>query len=223
MGVRYLFNTSGDYVAFIQGDNLFNPDGEWLGVVLNGNEVYNTDGLYIGTVSDDDRVVSDRRLGVTRFIPRPMRPPRPLRPLRPLRRLRMFRVPYPYEDVFEHFSGNVTRLVPRRQLRQFDYLIGAEIYAHDGAFLGVISKDRLDQRSISNEFGPFGGQFSNTSIFNEFGSYGGEFSSMSPFNPFSSSPPRIVQNGQNVGYLTVNQFMPQRIDSNELVAWLHLD
>jgi hypothetical protein len=30
----------GDYVAFVQGKNLFSPDSDWLGFLLNGNEVY---------------------------------------------------------------------------------------------------------------------------------------------------------------------------------------
>ena len=45
MSVRYIFNTSGNYVAFISGDNLFNPDCDWIGFIKNGNEVYSSETL----------------------------------------------------------------------------------------------------------------------------------------------------------------------------------
>ena len=49
MSVRYIYNTSGDYIAFISSDNLFNPDCDWIGFIKNGNEVYNPDDLnFIG-------------------------------------------------------------------------------------------------------------------------------------------------------------------------------
>ena len=102
--MKYIFNTSGDYVGFVQNDHLFTPDGDWLGFILNGNEIYSAEDLsFVGYVSSDDRIVR-RRGGYEPFKPRPLRPLRPLRPfrpMRPLRRLRMLPLPYPWEDVFE--------------------------------------------------------------------------------------------------------------------------
>ena len=101
MAVRYIFNTSGDYVAFVQNENLFAPNTEWIGFIKNGNEVYYPDGQFLGYILSDDRIVRKKyELPKLRQL-RPLTPLRPLRPLTPLRRLRMPRLPYPYEDVFE--------------------------------------------------------------------------------------------------------------------------
>jgi len=43
---------------------------------------------------------------------------------------------------------------------------------------------------------------------------------MSPFNPYSTTPPRIVMNDQVVAYLTKNPYVTNRIDPEELTAWL---
>ena len=99
--MRYIFNTSGDYVAFIVGGYLFSPQCEWTGFIQNGNEVYNSNGEFIGYVSADDRIVFNRLEARRARLLRPMRPMRPLRPLRPLRRLRMPRLPHPWVDIFD--------------------------------------------------------------------------------------------------------------------------
>ena len=95
MTVRYLFRTSGEYVAFVQDDNVFTPDCDWIGFIQNGNEVYHDGGAFMGYLLDDDRVARNRQ--EARRMPRM----RPMRPMRPMRRLRMLRLPYPYQDVFE--------------------------------------------------------------------------------------------------------------------------
>ncbi len=100
--MRYIFNTSGNYVAFIQGSNLFSPNGNWIGFVFNGNEVYSAvDSSFIGYISSDDRIVKNRTEPAGLKPLRPLRPLRPLLPLRPLRRLQMYRLNYPWVDVFE--------------------------------------------------------------------------------------------------------------------------
>ena len=101
MTIRYIYNTSGEYVAFIHGENLFSPECEWLGYIKKGNEVYNTQGNFLGYVNNDDRIVRNKS-EFKRFkeFPR-FRPMRPMRPARPMRRMRMPRLPYPYEDIFE--------------------------------------------------------------------------------------------------------------------------
>ena len=56
MSVRYIYNTSGDYVAFIKNDNLFSPNSEWLGAIRKGNLVYSKRGKFIGYLLKDDRI-----------------------------------------------------------------------------------------------------------------------------------------------------------------------
>lgn len=106
MAHRYIFNTSGDYVAFIQDDNLFDVDANWIGFLQNGNEVYKSNGEFLGYVLSDDRIVRNRTEPPRPRLMRPLQPLRPLRPLRPLQRLRMTRLPYPFEDVFD--KGTIT-------------------------------------------------------------------------------------------------------------------
>lgn len=217
--IRYLYKTSGEYAAFILGDNVFTPDAEWIGVVVNGNEIYSPDGLFLGYLLDDDRIVRRRNETKPRRM-RSVRPMRPMRPMRPLRRLRMARLPHPYEDVLEKSAGGKAppafSLAPKMQ-----HLEGASIVAADGTTLGRISRDRYAQDSIANTYGPFGGQYSPTSIFNKYGQYGGQYSQYSPFNPYSTTPPRVIRNNQVLGYLTVNKYIAgNRIDPEELSVWL---
>jgi hypothetical protein len=221
MAVRYLFNTPGEYVAFVENGYIFNPNGEWLGVVTNGNEVYNTNGLYIGLLLDDDRIVADRTWSIPKSIPRLSHPLRPTIPIRPLRRLSMVRVPYPYQDVFEHTKSVVKQLVPTYEFQKFDNLIGSSISAGDGTFLGEISKNRHDQNSISNVYGPFGSPYSDTSIFNDYCPYGGKYGIMSPFNPYNVNPPKVLRKENLIGHLTVNEYILDKIDANHFLAWLN--
>ncbi|MEX0944133.1 MAG: 4-fold beta flower protein [Balneolaceae bacterium] len=219
MRVRYIYNTSGEYVAFITNGYLFDPDCNWLGVIANGNEVYDKNGSFVGILTDDDRIIADNSLRSFKRVTRPARPTRPMRPLRPLRRLRMPRLPIPYKDLFEH--GHADFSSQRKDLSQLNNLMGAEIIASDNTFLGVISNNRLDQNSISNSYGPHGGKYSQYSIFNQYGPYGGKYSQNSPFNQYSSTPPKIVKNGNLLGYLTANKYLHNRIDVNDFMAWLH--
>jgi hypothetical protein len=97
----------------------------------------------------------------------------------------------------------------------FDELEGTELVAHDGQSLGIITRNRFDPRSISNQYGQHGSQYSHLSILNQFGQYGSEYSHLSPFNMFTSTPPSILRNGQFLGFLTANQFCNPRIDVEE--------
>jgi hypothetical protein len=133
----------------------------------------------------------------------------------------MFKVPYPYRDIFESTNGVIKKLVSPYEYQQFDNLIGTSIFANDGTFLGEISKNQFEQTSISNVYGPFGSPYSQTSIFNEYCPYGGQYSLMSPFNPYTTTPPKIVRAETVVGYLTVNEFVLDKIDTNQFVAWLN--
>lgn len=91
--------------------------------------------------------------------------------------------------------------------------------AEDGAFLGKLNPNGYDQDSIFNEYGSYGSEYSPTSIFNEYGIYGGEYSNLSPFNEYTSSPPKIIANGQFLAYLTVNEYLSPRIDPRQIKQW----
>jgi hypothetical protein len=219
MSTRYLFNTAGEYVAFLQGNNVFTPDADWIGFIRNGNQFYSSDGQFKGYVLEDDRVARSKVELTRPRVPRPPRPPRPLRPLRPLRRLRKSKLPYPYEDVFEHgiVGQEIESLAPAGSL---DELEGSDLYAADNTFLGKVTKNSFDTNSLANEFGTFGNPYSSSSIFNEYATYGNPYSQLSPFNEFSRIPPRFVKNGRVLAYLTTNQFITPRVDPTAFKTWL---
>lgn len=217
MSVRYIFNTSGEYVAFLSNNYLFSPDAEWIGFVSSGNEVYRPDGSFMGYLMDDDRVVRRRGEPARPRLPRPMRPMGPMRPMRPMRRLRMPRLQHPVEDVFEHGSP---ASMTQSAFGSFDQLEGASLLLKDGTFLGTVTRNVYDQNSIANQFGPYGSRYSPTSIWNEYGQYGGPYGAHSPFNQYSSGPPQLIKAGASFGYLTVNAHLSPRTDPNELLQWL---
>lgn len=220
MAIRYIFNTSGEYVAFVSDRNLFNPDGDWLGFIVNGNEVYQTDGLFVGYLLDDDRIAR-KEDEVTRSRQlAPFMPLRPLRPLQPLRRLRMPSLPHPYVDIFEGVRGKITKLTVGPDLRRFEELEGSRLVAADQIYLGRISRNKYDSDSLSNEYGNYGSKYSALSIFNDYGKYGGPYSQLSPFNPYTSTPPTISKDARVIGPLTANPYLQNRVDINDLVFWL---
>lgn len=106
------------------------------------------------------------------------------------------------------------------QLVDLSTLEGAIIVAEDGQFLGKITANEFDTKSIINSFGKYASEFSSTSIFNEFGTYGGEFSSQSPFNKFTSTPPKIYKGNKLIAYLTVNNLKKPQVNPQALVGWL---
>lgn len=219
MSVRYLFNTKGEYVAFIQNGNVFTPDADWIGFVRNGNEFYRPDGRFAGYVLNDDRVAKKKNEVQRPRLARPPRPVKPLSPLRPLRRLRMPKLPAPYEDLFLAGIEGLPPHAPESNLT-LDHLEGAALYAADNAYLGKISRNRFDSESLANAFSTYGNQFNPNSVFNQFGPYGNPFSQLSPYNEFSRTPPRIDLNGRTVAYLTANRFVSPRVDPTALFAWI---
>ncbi|MBL1196357.1 MAG: hypothetical protein D8M60_18580 [Chloroflexi bacterium] len=203
--------------------NIYNPNSVWLGVIENGNEVYNTGGLYIGTVMSDDRIVRNKSFQFVKRIPIPRRPLlTPFRPIRPFKRLLMPKLFGPYEDVFEGQKLPVRKLVPKSELRDFGYLLGAELIASDETFLGEISLVPMSEKSITNRFNKYGNEYSAISIFNQYGNYGSEYSALSPNNEYATNPPRIEREGEVLGYLSVNTLIPNRVDTNDFLAWLNL-
>lgn len=91
-----------------------------------------------------------------------------------------------------------------------DYLEGAEVVAADGRNLGVITRNVYNTRSIANPFGA-GSPYDPASINNPYGTYGNPYSILSPFNPYTATPPRIVRQGVNLGWLTKNSYLPNAV------------
>lgn len=101
-----------------------------------------------------------------------------------------------------------------------DRAISGNIVADDGFVLGVISANKTDPTSVSNEIGQYGSPVGRFSIFNESGQYGGETGRFSPFNKTCLAPPKIFVDGKLLCYLTVNPAKTPRIDPRMLKSWL---
>jgi hypothetical protein len=52
---RWLYNSDGDPIAFIQGDNVFSSRGDFVGKLFPDKSVWN--GEYIGELFGDDRLI----------------------------------------------------------------------------------------------------------------------------------------------------------------------
>ncbi len=215
MTVRYIFNTNGQYVGFIQNDNLFSPDVEWLGFVRNGADVYSKDGSYMGQLLNDDRIARNTAISPMSVIP-PFPPFAPFRPFAPFPRLRKASLPWGWKDVF---ADGPLGTINQDDLSALQQLLGSELIAGDGIFLGVVSKNRLDPNSLGNSFGNFGNRYSSTSIFNPYSQYGNKFSIYSPFNELSTAPPVFIKHGRELGKLTVNSHISNRIDPEKFFRW----
>jgi hypothetical protein len=217
--VRYLRNTSGDYVGFISAGHLFTPGGQWLGIV-SGHETFDTRGAFIGTLWPDDRLVRNRASGPQRSILRPGRPMRPLRPIPPRRGLFLPRLAPPLEDVFEGLVRGLTELTPAAELERIFAFEGASLIAADGTLLGIVSRDPAREDSLANPGGPFGDPLSERSVFHPGGTYGGAEGALSAFDPEASDPPRLEIAGETVARLSRNPGIAGRVDPNALIAWL---
>lgn len=90
-------------------------------------------------------------------------------------------------------------------------LYGSEVIADDGTFLGKIT-DSWDPDSIFNENGIYGSKTSIYSIWNENSEYGNKFSMYSPFNSHTNTPPKIIKEGEFIGYLSVNKYLTGAIN-----------
>jgi hypothetical protein len=86
--------------------------------------------------------------------------------------------------------------------------------------LGIISANKSDPASISNEIGQYGSPVGRFSIFNESGQYGGESGRFSPFNKTCLVPPKVFVDGKLLCYLTTNPAKTPRIDPRALKTWL---
>ncbi len=115
----------------------------------------------------------------------------------------------------------------------------AIVVAADGTFLGTC-EGTVNSRSISNDFGNYGGQYGMNSMFNQYGRYGGQYSSGSPFNQYSTQVPYLLAysadlyalftsstyrpspaiisaiHNSGASRITVSQYMARAIDPNVL-------
>lgn len=66
--VRWLYNSDGDPVAFISGENVFSPQGNFVGKLYPDQQVWN--GEYVGEIYAEDRLIYNAvRLHGTRSLP----------------------------------------------------------------------------------------------------------------------------------------------------------
>jgi hypothetical protein len=111
---------------------------------------------------------------------------------------------------------------PKNEIEVMQQNAESFIIANDGTYLGSLNKNAYDQKSIFNEYGPYGSEYSPTSIFNQYSQYGSEFSQLSPFNPYTSTPPKIFIHGIFYGYLTVNEYVSgKKVNPKTLKEWAH--
>lgn len=249
MSIRYIFNTSGNYVAFVQANYLFDPNSNWLGFIEDGDDVYSAkDGSYMGTLSADDRLLVNTQVKEYNRL-RPLRPLSPLKPMPPMRRLRMTGLPRGFRDYFEveaprlgtaklfdtlanmMKSGEIPPktaidLLSKIGVQSFseklstNRILDSELRTPSGIFLGNVNRNKFDAASLVNPYGAHGSRFSAESIFNKFSQYGSPYGTESPYNKFSTTPPIFVKNGQSLGYLTINKYLSPRLDPDELITWL---
>jgi hypothetical protein len=75
-------------------------------------------------------------------------------------------------------------------------------------YLGNLSANESDPNSIANPYGA-GSPYSPNSVTNEFGIYGGPYSNRSASNPYATEAPRLYdQQGNYRGKLSTNPYDP---------------
>lgn len=97
------------------------------------------------------------------------------------------------------------------------------LQAQDGQFLGRITKDKFDQESILNKYGPYGSPYSQTSIFNRYSPYGSPYGQFSINNPYSSAPPKLFIDGTFKGHVSKNRFVEKQVPVDTFLYLLKND
>ena len=100
---------------------------------------------------------------------------------------------------------------------------GSYLEAADKQYLGKITEDTYDTESIINQYGPYGSAYSATSIFNHYCPYGGQFGRFSPENPYTTTPPKLFINGSEIGRVSANSFIQNRIPADAFMHSLRND
>jgi len=124
------------------------------------------------------------------------------------------------------FLASMLAMAPARAEREelwrlWAKLKDASIIAQDDkeTFLGKIT-DKYDKESVFNENGLYGDKYSTKSIWNKNSMFGDPYSIYSPFNSITSKPPKIVKDGEIIGYLTINKYIEDAITPDTLKAVL---
>lgn len=81
-------------------------------------------------------------------------------------------------------------------------LEGAKVISSTGAYLGDLGPT-WSTNSIFNDYSPYASTWHQDSIFNEYSEYGNSYSDSSVFNESASNPPKIINEGAVVGYLSI--------------------
>jgi hypothetical protein len=72
-------------------------------------------------------------------------------------------------------------------------------------FLGCTNCNSMADESLFNRIGDYGSQVSDMSIYNRIGDYGSQISNVSACNRNATDPPVVVQDGQVLGWLSMNR------------------
>jgi len=95
------------------------------------------------------------------------------------------------------------------------------LYSNDGkTFIGNLSSNVYETKSIFNEYGTYGSKYNAKSIWNEYGIYGSAYSNTSAFNEYASKPPVLMYSGKVIGYVTINKYKKNGISPNALWDWV---
>jgi hypothetical protein len=97
-------------------------------------------------------------------------------------------------------------------------ILGEEVFADDGQYLGLISDDPFDPESLANPYGWYGDIFSSTCVWNVFSIYGREYSDLSAYDPFAEAPPGVYLGRDFRGYLTKNPYFQPQFDPDDVAA-----
>ncbi|MGE5531758.1 MAG: hypothetical protein ACM3VW_06570 [Bacteroidota bacterium] len=97
-------------------------------------------------------------------------------------------------------------------------LLGCDIVAGDGTFLGVVDKEYNSPQSIANRDGKFGSRTSEQSIWNPNSPYGSPNGKFSPWNDNAEQPPMLTWHGAFKGYLTRNPKIEPRVSPDALAG-----
>ena len=123
---------------------------------------------------------------------------------------------YPTNNTIPNY--NVPDYNTSGEINTFDY---PELYSNDGkTYLGKLTTNEFDAKSIFNEYGTYGSPYSSKSIWNEYGKYGSKYSNESAFNEYATNPPIIIFGGEIIGYVTTNDNIENSISPYELHSWL---
>jgi hypothetical protein len=102
-------------------------------------------------------------------------------------------------------------------------LEGATIIAGDGEFIGRLSNDRFDAKSLGNKFGDYGSKFDPKSLLNKFSEYGSRIGNFSAFDRNAGKPPVVLLGGKAVAYLTRNPSVRPRVDPYAVLGYVRRD